>query len=95
MATVLKQIGASGQISLGKEHAGKTVLVEETEPGTWVVKVGTFIPDSERWMWTPENKALIDEGLAWIAKNPPHAANLNELMQKVSATKRPKAKRRA
>ena len=30
---VVKSIGTSGQISLGKEHAGRKVLVENPEPG--------------------------------------------------------------
>jgi putative transposon-encoded protein len=30
---VVKSIGASGQISLGKEHAGRKVLIETPEPG--------------------------------------------------------------
>ena len=29
----IKTIGASGQITLGKEYSGKTVLVDEIEPG--------------------------------------------------------------
>jgi putative transposon-encoded protein len=32
-ALVVKQIGASGQISLGKEFTGRTVLIDNTEPG--------------------------------------------------------------
>ena len=29
---MLKEVGASGQISLGKKYAGRQVLVEEPEP---------------------------------------------------------------
>jgi hypothetical protein len=32
----IKRIGASGQISLGKEFAGHTVLVNNPEPGVWL-----------------------------------------------------------
>ena len=45
---VVKSIGKSGQISLGKEHAGKKVLVENPEPGVWVIRTATIIPDNER-----------------------------------------------
>ena len=34
----VKVIGANGQISLGKEYAGRQVLVEEREPGVWFVR---------------------------------------------------------
>ncbi len=66
--SVIKTIGSNGQISLGKEHAGKSVLVDEVEPGVWVVKIGQFVPDSERWLHAPEAKAKLDEAIAWAEK---------------------------
>ena len=41
--SIIKTIGSNGQISLGKEHAGKSVLVDEVEPGVWVVKILSLI----------------------------------------------------
>lgn len=41
---IVKSIGASGQISLGKEHAGRKVLVETPEPGVWIIRTATIIP---------------------------------------------------
>jgi hypothetical protein len=75
----IKTIGASGQITLGKEYSGKTVLVDEIEPGVWMVKVGEFIPDSERWLHEPAEKAKLDEAIAWAEANPACAANLAEI----------------
>ena len=40
----IKVIGANGQISLGKQFAGRQVLVEEQEPGVWLVRTATVIP---------------------------------------------------
>ena len=48
---VIKTIGRSGQIALGKEYGGQHVLIDEIEPGVWLVKLGTFVPDNERWLW--------------------------------------------
>jgi hypothetical protein len=31
MAVVIKTVGASGQISLGKKYAGRTVIIEQIE----------------------------------------------------------------
>jgi hypothetical protein len=31
----IKQVGASGQISLGMEFAGRTVVFDIREPGVW------------------------------------------------------------
>lgn len=69
--SVVKTIGSNGQISLGKEHAGKSVLVDEVEPGVWVVKIGQFVPDSERWLHAPEAKAKLDEAITWAEKTRP------------------------
>lgn len=76
--SIIKTIGANGQISLGKEYAGKSVLVDEIEPGVWVVKIGQFIPDSERWLHEPAAKAKLDEAIAWAEATPP-ADNLAEI----------------
>lgn len=48
MSAVVKTVGSSGQFYLGKEYAGKLILVEEIEPGTWMLRTGEFMPDSER-----------------------------------------------
>lgn len=79
MPVQVKTIGSSGQISLGKENAGRTVTVEETEKGVWVIKAGQFVPDSELWLHTPEAKAKLDRGIAWAQANAPKASNLGEL----------------
>jgi hypothetical protein len=76
--SIIKTIGANGQISLGKEYAGKSVLVDEIEPGVWVVKIGQFIPDSERWLHESVAKAKLDEAIAWAEATPP-SDNLAEI----------------
>lgn len=44
----VKVVGTNGQISLGKQYAGRQVLVEEYEPGVWLVRTATVVPDNER-----------------------------------------------
>ena len=61
----IKTIGTSGQISLGKVHAGRTVTVEEVEQGVWVIKTAQVIPDNELWLHSPAAKAGLDRALAW------------------------------
>ena len=82
MATV-KTIGASGQIALGKEYAGRHVLVDEVERGVWVVKLGDFIPDSERWLHRPSVSPVIDRAIAWAEKHPPRRTNLEKLSRRL------------
>ncbi|MFZ2394646.1 hypothetical protein [Rhodoferax sp.] len=71
-APTVKVIGANGQISLGKKFAGRQVLVEEREPGVWVVRTATVIPDNERWLHEPQAAADLQAALAWSAA---HAAS--------------------
>ena len=54
MMASVKRVGASGQISLGQEFAGRTVLIESTEPGVWLIKTARTIADAELWLHQPE-----------------------------------------
>lgn len=68
----VKVIGANGQISLGKQFAGCPVLVEEREPGVWVIRTATVIPDNERWLHEPSAAADLQVAMSWSAA---HAAS--------------------
>jgi hypothetical protein len=86
---VIKSIGSSGQISLGKEYAGRQVLVENPEPGVWLIRTATVIPDNEKWMHTPALKKDLTTALAWVQKTPAKASDLSKLkMAKAHGTKR-------
>jgi hypothetical protein len=80
---VVKTVGSSGQISLGKEYAGRYVLIDELEPGVWIIKTGAFIPDNERWMTAPGVQEEIDRALAWAAENPPAESDLEALARQI------------
>lgn len=82
MQAQIKTIGASGQISIGKEYAGRHVLVEEIEKGVWLVKTASIIPDSEMWMHEEPAKTKIDRALKWAEENTPLESDLRELSDK-------------
>ena len=65
----VKVVGANGQISLGKQFAGRQVLVEEQEPGVWLVRTATVIPDNERWLHEPKAAADLARALDWARSN--------------------------
>ena len=75
----VKVIGASGQISLGKEYAGQTVLIENIEEGVWLLKIAKVIPDSELWMHYEPEKTRIDQAISWADENPPEETDLEAL----------------
>lgn len=79
----VKVIGANGQISLGKQFAGRQVLVEEQEPGVWLIRTATVIPDNERWIHDPGASRDLNEALAWAQANDPDDGNLQTMLDRV------------
>ncbi|MCX7161711.1 MAG: hypothetical protein NT083_01490 [Rhodocyclales bacterium] len=80
----VKVIGANGQISLGKQFAGRQVLVQEQEPGVWLVRTAVVIPDNERWLQQPQATADLQDALVWAQANPPVDANAGALLKKLN-----------
>lgn len=81
---MVKMVGTSGQVSLGKEYAGRLVLIDQVESGVWVIKLGEFVPDNELWMMRDGVKQKIDQAVAWARDNRPAATDLEALEKKVS-----------
>jgi len=80
---LLKKIGRSGQITLGKAYAGCQVIIDQPEPGVWIIKTGRFIPDSEQWLHTGETSEKLRKAVSWAEKNPPSESNIKELAGKM------------
>ena len=85
MTASIKRIGSSGQISLGKEFAGRIVLVEQSEPGVWVIKTAQTIPDSELWLHQPDQAKRLDRALHSM-QQAPSQADLDELERHLEAS---------
>jgi hypothetical protein len=81
----VKNISASGQISLGKEFAGRTVSVEEREAGVWLVKLGEFVPDSERWLFAQGVQEELAVAESYAAANAPTVCDLEQLQQRLQS----------
>ena len=69
-AARVKVVGANGQISLGKQFAGRQVLIEEQETGVWLIRTATVIPDNERWLHEPQAAADLTRAMAWSGQQP-------------------------
>ena len=80
----VKVVGANGQISLGKQFAGRQVLVEEHEPGVWMVRTATVIPDNERWLHEPRAAADLRSALTWATANSATENNTEALLKRLS-----------
>jgi hypothetical protein len=83
METQIKTIGSSGQISFGKQHAGRTVTVEQIEDGVWLVRTARIVPDNELWLHEPSATKTLDQAIQWAEKNPPATADLNKLEKRL------------
>ena len=87
MPVEVKVIGASGQISLGKQYAGRTVTVDQVAEGVWTIKTAQVIPDDELWLHTPEARESLDRALAWSNSHPRAETDLRALAKKVTRKK--------
>jgi len=74
--STIKTVGNSGQISLGKKFAGQTVMLHEIDTGVWIIKLGRFIPDNEKWLHRPDVQAELNEAIAWAEKIHPRIQTL-------------------
>lgn len=83
-AVGVKVIGSNGQISLGKKFAGRQVLVEEYEPGVWLIRTATVVPDNERWLQQPDAQSDLKKALAWAQANAPVDSDLAEFATKLN-----------
>jgi hypothetical protein len=79
----VKVIGANGQISLGKQFAGRQVLVEESEPGVWMVRTATVVPDNELWVHEAKASADLSTALEWALSHTAKGENTDEIMKRL------------
>ena len=83
----VKIIGANGQISLGKQFAGRQVLVQEQEMGVWLIRTATVIPDNERWLHEPGAAADLSRAMAWSQEHPATDAPTDAFLSAASSDK--------
>jgi hypothetical protein len=84
-APMLKMVGASGQLSLGKQYAGRYFEVETQPDGGILLKPMRVIPEADAWLYTPEMRERLAQAAAWMAEHPPRETDLDELAAKLEA----------
>lgn len=90
--TSVKVVGTNGQISLGKEYAGRQVLIEERGSGVWLIRTARVIPENELWLHESKANQDLRRALAWAQKNPPSESNPDAILKKLSNESKPKRK---
>lgn len=74
----VKTVSPSGQISLGKKYAGRTVVIDEREEGVWLIKTAKVIPDNEAWLHQEPDKSKIEAALGRIENRPFEETDLDQ-----------------
>lgn len=81
----LKVIGASGQISLGKEYAGRQVTVEEVGEEKWLITGVAVIPKSELWLHEPKTAATLTRAIRRAESTSPQDTDLDAFERELNA----------
>ncbi len=66
---IIRQVGINGQVSIGKEYAGKQIQISKLDDGTLIIKPGKFIPDNEMWLHTKDNIETLEKAIKWVETN--------------------------
>jgi ABC-type phosphonate transport system ATPase subunit len=80
-----KVVGKSGQISIGKSYAGKTLRLERKADGTVVLTAVALVPESQLWTLVEPHRSRIARGVAWAAKTVSAETPIDGLARKASA----------
>jgi hypothetical protein len=78
----IKVVGKSGQISLGKNYAGKTLRLERRPDGTMLLTAVAVVPESQLWTIEEPHRSQIARGLTWAAEIPAKESDLDMLTKR-------------
>ncbi len=75
-------VGRSGQISLGKRYAGKTLRLERFGDGRIVLTAVRMVPESQLWTLQEPHRSRIQRGLVWAGETKPQETDLDALLKR-------------
>lgn len=91
----IKVVGKSGQISLGKRYAGKTLRLERRHDGTVLLTAVAMVPETQLWTLEEPERSRIERGLTWAAANKPQETDVEDLLKRpTSGAGRARGRRR-
>lgn len=80
-ANEIKVVGKSGQISLGKRYAGKTLELQRLDDGSLLLRA-VAIPASQLWTLEEPHRSRILRGLAWAGQTEAQESDPDSLLKK-------------
>ena len=87
----IKVVGKSGQISLGKRYAGKTLELQRLEDGSLLLRAVAMVPESQLWTLQEPHRSRIARGLDWAGRTEPRESNPDALLK---TERKPQGRRR-
>ena len=95
LTSEIKVVGKSGQISLGKRYAGKTLEVQSLDDGSLLLRAVAMVPESQLWTLDEPHRSRIARGLDWAARTEPRASDPDSLLkQKGKRRSQPRGRRK-
>jgi len=75
----VRKVSSKSQLTLPKEIAGKLVSMEILDEGVIQIKVGKFVPDSERIFHTEAYRNRLKKFDQWMDRRDPEESDPEEL----------------
>jgi hypothetical protein len=88
MQPAIKRVGQSGQISIGRELAGRLLRLERLEGGRVLLTPVVDVPESQVWTLREPHKSRIERGLAWARTTPAKETAVVDVVAKAKRRKK-------
>jgi hypothetical protein len=79
---MVKMVGSSGQLSLGKEFAGQYYELERLPDGAIVLRPMKVVPASEAWVHEPQVQYQLKKAAKWLKDTPRSESSIDALQRK-------------
>ena len=77
-------VPSNGQISIGKQWAGREVMVEMVDDNRLVITAGAFIPHDMATFYTEEAQAELAGFNRWSERTPAKRTHLQQLRKRLA-----------
>jgi hypothetical protein len=79
---MVKMVGSSGQLSIGKEYAGQYYELEHLPDGAIVLRPMKVVPASEAWVHEPKMQYQLAKAARWLKEVPRVETSVDALSRK-------------
>jgi hypothetical protein len=78
----VRKVLSKSQLTLPKEFSGKLVSIDKIADGVLQIKIGRFVPDSERIFHSEDYQRRLERLDEWMDQRDPGESDLEELFKK-------------